>query len=244
MVRRFYLTPADIQENQAILRGREAHHATRVMRLKVGQPLTLFDGKGQVYQGVIREISKGEVFVSLMECIAEDRKETRITVACGIPKQLRMERIVEKLTEVGVEAIFPIATERTVPRMKGKEEAKLKRWKRIATEAAKQCGASRLPDIPQVFCFSELLRLAPAYNLALFLDPAGRPLKDCLKEKKGERIIVAVGPEGGWSGKELEEAKSAGWATVSLGGHILKTDTASLAIVFILHYALDPLEKS
>lgn len=241
MSERFYLAPEDIQGNVAVLRGREAHHAVKVMRLKVGESLTLFDGEGHEYRGRIREILKKEVTISLEERREESRGGISVTVACALPKRLRMESVIEKLTELGVAAILPLSTERTVPRVgEGEETKKILRFKQIAAEAAKQCGASRLPDIGRIFSFSELIRSVASYDLALFLDPQGPPLRGCLDGKRVKKVIVAVGPEGGWSEKEVAAARGAGWILASLGKRILKVDTASLAAVSILHYALDP----
>ena len=241
MPERFYLAPQDIRGGEGVLRGKEAHHAVRVMRMKVGERLTLFDGEGHEYRGRIREILKEEVAISLEERVAEDFKGVSVTVACALPKRLRMESIIEKLTELGVEAILPFSTERAVPRVRQEEQAKkISRFQRIAAEAAKQCGVSRLPEISKFFSFSETLALASTYDLALFLVPEGPPLRKFLEGKTARRIVVAVGPEGGWSPRELEEAQKAGWARVSLGKPILKVDTASLAAVALLHYAFDP----
>lgn len=182
--------------------------------------------------------------ILLEKRLEESRRDIAVTVACAVPKRPRMERVVEKLTEIGVEAILPLSAERTIPRMKGEEEAKkVLRFRKIAAQTAKQCGVSRLPEISKIFSFTEVLGLSRAYDLALFLDPEGRPLQECLKGKIAKRVIVAVGPEGGWSERELEEAGKMGWEPASLGKYILKVDTACLAAVAILHYALDPLEK-
>ena len=102
MSKRFYITPEDIHGEEAVLRGKEAHHAVRVMRLKAGEHLTLFDGKGHDYRGVIREILNGEVFISLEKRLEESQGGVEITVACALPKRLRMESVIEKLTEIGV----------------------------------------------------------------------------------------------------------------------------------------------
>ena len=127
-----------------------------------------------------------------------------------------------------------------MPRIKGEEETKrILRFRKIAAQAAKQCGVSRLPEISKIFSFTEVLSLSRAYDLALFLTPEGHPLQECLKGKIAKRVIVAVGPEGGWSEKELKEAGHAGWALASFGKRILKVDTACLAAVAALHYALD-----
>lgn len=240
MSKRFYLPAQEIHGDQAVLRDREAHHAVRVMRMKVGEHLVLFDGEGREYQGTIREISKGEVVLSLERCVEENHKGVALSVACALPKHVQMERVIEKLTEAGVQTILPMITQRTVPRMKGAGETKkILRLKQIATEAAKQCGVSRLPEISRIFSFSEVLGQASTYPLALFLTPHGRPLQECLKGKAADRVIVAVGPEGGWSEAEEAEAEKSGWTLVSLGNRILKVETVSLAIVSILHYVLD-----
>jgi len=242
MSKRFYLSPADIHAGEAVLRGKEAHHVAHVMRMKVGEPLTLFDGKGRQYEGVIREILKQEVAVSLHAPMEEDRRGISISVACALPRHSRMEQVIEKLTEIGVAAILPLSTERTVPRVEGeREEKKLARWRRIATEASKQCGAARLPEISNVYSFSEVLDRSSEYDLAILLSPEGSPLRDYLRAKEANKVILLVGPEGGWSEREIVAAKKAGWVSVSLGRQILKVDTACIAASSILHYVLDPL---
>ncbi|MFH1858561.1 MAG: RsmE family RNA methyltransferase [Candidatus Omnitrophota bacterium] len=241
MTKRFYLPAREIHGDEVILQGKEAHHASRVMRLEAGDRLTLFDGEGHEYTGIIRTITPKEVAVSLEKRMEESRREALISVACALPKKVRMENVIEKMTEAGTEAILPMRTERTVPRVRKEEEAKkLDRFRRIAAEAAKQCGISKLPEISNFFSFLEVLRLSPNYDLALFMAPEGRPLSVALQKTSARRVIICVGPEGGWSEKEREEARKADWDLVSLGKRILKVDTACLAAVSILHYVLDP----
>ncbi len=238
---RFYLSPEDIQGDRAVLRGKEAHHAVKVMRTKVGECLTLFDGKGREYRGMIRDILKNEVVLSLLgEYRTKSQAALSVTVACALPKRMKMESVIEKLTELGAASIVPLSTERSVPKVeKGEESKKILRFKRIAAEAAKQCGALSLPEIPGIFSFSELLRTAEAYDLALFLDPEGTPIRTVLKEKVAKKVIVAVGPEGGWSEAELKSAREGGWTVVSLGRTVLKVDTACISAVSVLQYALN-----
>lgn len=240
MSKRFYLSPEDIQGGEAMLHGEEAHHVVHVMRMKVGERLILFDGEGREYQGVIREILKKEVAVSLHASAEEDPKRVSITVACALPRHSRIEQVIEKLTEIGVAAILPLSTERTILKIEGdREEKKLARWRRIATEAAKQSGAMRLPEISKVCSFSEVLGCSSEYDLAILLCPEGSPLRECLGAKKINKVILLVGPEGGWSERELEAATKRGWKSVSLGKNILKVDTACLVAASILHYVLD-----
>lgn len=240
MSKRFYLPAEEIHGREAVLRGKEAHHVTRVMRRKVGETITLFDGKGHEYQGVILKILKQEVALSLERRTEQNQKGIVLHVACALPKNLRMERLIEKLTEVGTDAIFPFVSERTVPRVtKDREIEKLIRFRRIAAEAAKQCGLSRLPEISKISSFSEVLGLASSYDLSLFLTPQAPPLRELLQKEEAKRVVIAIGPEGGWSQEEVERARENGWKLVSLGDRILKVDTACVAIAAILHYMLD-----
>jgi len=240
MAKRFFVAAQDIHGKEAILRGKEAHHATRVMRFSMGDQITVFDGEGFEYQGTIQQIRNDQIILSIEGKSKKPQTGVSITIACALPRQTRMERIIEKLTEVGVEAIIPISTDRTVPKLKGKEEVRGARWKRIAMEAAKQCGASQLPDIGNISSLQEVLSQGGAYDLSLFLTPQEKVIQACLKDCSAKRVIVLIGPEGGWSEKEASEAKEAGWTLASLGNAILKIDTACLSITSILHYVLDP----
>lgn len=239
MSRRFYLPPSEIRGELAFLRGREAHHAARVMRMKVGEAVTLFDGEGREYQGTIQEITKGEITVSVKTCVEEKKEEVSLEVAYSLPKHPQMERVIEKLTELRVQAILPMVSERTIPKVKGEIDKKILRFRQCATEAAKQCGVSRLPKIENIFSFSEVLGFSKNYDLALFLAPKGKPLKAILHNQRVKRVIVAVGPEGGWTDGEQKAADESGWQSVSLGRSVLKVETACLSIVSILDYALD-----
>ena len=241
MSKRFYLSPSDIGEKRAILRGKEAHHVIHVMRMRAGQTLDLFDGEGHQYEGRIQTVEKGEVSLSLSPFQDLSQPAVAITVACALPKQGRIEAIIEKLTEVGVEAIIPVTTERTVSKIaRGAEEKKRDRWERIAISAAKQCGAPRLPKISNPLPLSEVLPRAKEYALAVVFAPGHRSVREFLDRKKADRVIALIGPEGGWSEEELSEARRCGWELLSLGKQILKVETATVAAAVTLHYALDP----
>lgn len=237
MTRRFFVAPEAVQKTKAVLRGSEAHHALRVMRMKKGDRITLFDGRGHEYAGVIQNLAQKEVTVSIEQEEGVRGERPILHVACAVPRLFRMEGIVEKMTELGVGSILPFISERTVPRITKEAGAKkLARWRRIAAEAAKQSERATLPEIPNILTFEEILSLGPKKELALFLAPEAPPIRQTLERQPVLEAILAVGPEGGWSSQEEKKAEASGWTVCSLGKQILKVDTACIAAVSILHY--------
>jgi 16S rRNA (uracil1498-N3)-methyltransferase len=144
-----------------------------------------------------------------------------------------MDFIIEKCAELGVWSIIPMVTERTIA-----ASMKLDRWKKLAKEAAEQCTRATIPEITNLQTFEEILKSAKQYHLALIpweLEKK-KTLKQALKSLHLPHILVVIGPEGGFSQKEIESAKRAGFTSVSLGPRILRTETAGLAILSMINY--------
>ena len=233
--------PAEaVKGNNITISGKEAHHIIDVMRLKKLDKVVTFDGTGREYVGFIKEIKHKSLVIEIVETRAPSSKANyEITLIQAIPKKDKMDYIVEKATELGVHSIVPVITNRTVPAWDGsKMNAHVERWLKIAKEAAKQCGRADLPGVCEITSFHDAMRNASDYDFKLMaaLSNEAVPLKSALDNFNGGRVGVAIGPEGDFTPAEVREAKEAGFRITSLGSRVLKSDTASLAVLAILNY--------
>ena len=159
-LRRFHITSSSIKEGQVTLDGKESHHALTVLRVKTGDAVELLDGQGGNFQGVVAGIEKGRVKVSVNAALSKPQAQDRvpITLAVSVIKPERMEIMVQKACELGVHAIVPLVTERTVVRLSRERwESKGQRWRKIAAESCKQCGQARTPEIQDVCEFKKFI---------------------------------------------------------------------------------------
>jgi 16S rRNA (uracil1498-N3)-methyltransferase len=217
----------------------DARKLTVVLRMKSGDAVHVFDSGGNGYDAVLAT-SELPVCARLARALdAPPASTLEMTLAQAIPKGQKMDFIVEKATELGVARIVPLVTERTIAG--DARAAKLERWQRLARTAAQQCGRRHVPAIesPQAwddFCAraGEFERTFVPWELA-----ERRPLRERLPELLGERknISIAIGPEGGFSHAEIEQAEAAGATTISLGHRILRTETAGLVACSLFLYA-------
>lgn len=249
---RFYLS--NLQH--PLLCGEEAHHATHVLRLKAGDTVSVFDGRGREAQCQIVEISNQSVNLKLLTRTSSKPLPCRITLAQAIPKK-NMDLIVQKATELGVAEIVPVISERTVVQLDG-DSKKVERWREIALDACKQCGNNWLPEIHAPQKARDFLGSLGKFDLKLIgsLQPDAKPLKEVLtsfcrsgfpaatgKPSRPEgrsynSVLVLIGPEGDFTPAELSLAKSAGCLPLSLGPLVLRADTAALYTLSILHHEL------
>ena len=239
---RFYIKPEDIRGDDIYIGGDEAHHILDVMRLKRGDRVIAFDGLGNEYNGLISEAKRKSLVISIQSRREQPALKAKITLAQAIPRSEKMDYIVQKCTELGVSSIIPMVTERTVVKLdKSREARRRARWIKIATGAAKQCGRSDVPEIKKVLGFKDIFRSVENYALKIMPSLTGerKCLTDLVSNRKCENIIVFIGPEGGFSPKEIELAVDCKVNPVSLGPYILKSDTAAVATLAILNCVLN-----
>lgn len=226
------------KEQLPIITGSDAHQVKNVLRMKPKDKLQLLDGTGTLYNCEILDLAREQIVCRIVDSQqANQETKTKITLAQGLPKGRKMDLIVEKCTELGVDQIIPITTERAIAK-----EAKLERWQKIAKEAAEQSGRATIPIISPLIIFDEVLKLKNNYDLALMPWELEKDnsLKSILSKVCGlKSIIVLIGPEGGFAQKEVDAAIKSGFQPVSLGPRILRTETAGLAILSMLNYALE-----
>lgn len=237
---RFYVPNPHIEKEMLKIEGNEVRHIRRVLRLKVGDNLSVFDGSGREYEGTIVEEDPSAVMVMVQNILSsKTESHLEITLAQSMVKGEKMDYLIQKATELGVKKIIPFFSYRSVPLLdKSKRLKRYHRWERIAVEASKQCGRGVVPKIEPLKDYSEMLQTAPLDSLRLILwEKVGESLKEVLKEsKEKKKVFFIVGPEGGMSDEEVEHAKRAGFIPVTLGRRILRSETASLCLLSILQY--------
>jgi len=235
-------TVSAVDSSEIVISGREAHHILDVMRLKKSDEVTTFDGSGKEYRGFIKDVSRGRLTVEITDVRdGVSVKGARLSLIQAIPKKDKMDYIVEKATEIGVHSVIPVSCERAIPVWdSAKRKAHVERWRKIAREAAKQCGRADIPAVGDIKDFLIAVKDERSRGLRLIATLSGESLniKDVVTGFKGKAVLVAIGPEGDFTPAEVAAAKNTGFKAVSLGENILKSDTAALAALAILNYEL------
>jgi 16S rRNA (uracil1498-N3)-methyltransferase len=233
---RFPIKQNQIKNRQALISGPDYRHIVKVLRLKTGSEITLFDEIGMEHIGVITGVETKEIKVAIAESKkVETESSLNITLLQGVPKGDKMDFIVEKATELGVKTIVPIITERSQMR----EPKRVQRWQRIAIESSKQCGRMIPPEIYEPKSFQEIMKYNYYNKLQIILY---EKCKDKLKHmitndsKPIVDIVLSIGPEGGFTEKEVIEAKEKGFIPVGLGPRIFRTETASIVAIAVLQH--------
>jgi len=207
-----------------------------VLRLRPGDTVLLFDDGGNEHEGVVTAMKPTHATVTLTRSYKPARESPlAITLAQAIPKGARMDLAVEKATELGVSRIIPFTSRYTAvrePKMVGRD--KLQRWRRIALAAAKQSGRTVVPEVAVPCSWPEVIASAQQCAARLILDPARRERLGCnppIPSLDSKEVLVAIGPEGGFSQEETAQAEAAGFRPVTLGARILRSETAGIVAV-------------
>lgn len=237
---RFYAPKENIKGDLIYIDGREARHILNVMRLKENDKVVVFDGTGAEYAGFIKEARPKSLTVEIISTRAPKIPALpEITLAQAIPKKEKMDYVIEKATELGVHSIIPLISERTIVRFENdKTIDKLARWKKIAIEAAKQCGRTSVPEVKDIQKFYDTIDKVNSFDLALMACLSGETigLKEAVSGFKAGKIIVFIGPEGDFAPDEILIAKDTSCKFISLGRRILKSDTAGIFVLSVLNY--------
>jgi len=215
-----------------------AAHVSRVLRLGVGDELTLFDGSGSEYSAAIIESGGTTLRVRVGAQRSIDRESPlRITLVQGISRGERMDWVVQKATELGVAAIVPVTTERSVVKLDAKQaQKKSDHWRAIAISACEQCGRNRLPELAPPAAFERWLAEAPRDGTRVLLDSRANAGLSSIGQSSA--VTLLIGPEGGLAPQERETAAKSGFEPVRLGPRILRTETAAIAAISALQAIL------
>lgn len=242
---RFFVDAADVGENSIFIYSKEdIKHMGKVLRLKEGDKIEISDSAQWEYQAEICAMEADVVEALILDKQKFAREpEARVTLFQGIPKQSKMETIIQKSVELGMFSLTPVFMERTVVVDKGNFSKKQQRWQRIAAESVKQCRRGIIPEIKDPLKLPNVIQALSAFDLVLFPyeNETGRTIKDSLRsqEKRPKDIALIIGPEGGFSQQEAEMLKQAGADRVSLGKTILRTETAGPAALAMIMYELE-----
>jgi len=243
-LKRFFAANVTTSDKAIAIDGEEFHYFLNVLRLRINDMITVLDGKGLELSGRVRKIKKSEVIVDI-EGVIEKSVESSIDLFLlqGLLKGEKMDIVVQKATELGVSAILPFYTERTIPRLDGTIMTKrLLRWRKIAREATRQCGRRVMPSIDEALPFSDMIqRNDTTLKIALWEKEKSTGIKCFLRNAKldkGRSVTILIGSEGGLSQKNINEARKNGFVTVGMGDSILRAETATIAAVTLLQYEL------
>jgi 16S rRNA (uracil1498-N3)-methyltransferase len=243
MTRRFYAPPENFQAaggGKIILDFEQTKHLRDVLRLRKGENINIFDGEGKEFSCAIEEIGKRETTLKIIseETPGSPESSLNLTVALALLKGEKFDLVVQKAVELGVARFVPLQTTRADVKIKDARETEKKseRWRKIIIEASKQCGRAKLMQIETPQNFREFIKKSAESdsnnaNLVLFSERGGESFSTLASQNK---FVAVVGSEGGWEDSEIEFARRNGFQIITLGGRILRAETAAISIAAIL----------
>ncbi len=238
--RRFFVD--EVLNGRAQIAGDTAHHLARVLRVEPGQSFELSDNRN-LYLAEVDAVRKDLVSFVIREQLERPLPVVRITLLASLIRFERFEWLIEKATELGVEVIVPVQSERSEKGLDRAAEKRSERWRKIAREASEQSRRDRLPEINPVLSFTAALAVQAGHRLVLDEAEQTKPIGSALRSLGSEQDPVAllVGPEGGWTDRERSAFRTQGWTGVGLGSTILRSETAAIAGIAVIAAAWQPL---
>jgi 16S rRNA (uracil1498-N3)-methyltransferase len=238
---RFFVPRKNLCGDRGLIDGQELVHLSKVLRLAPGDPITIFDDSGWEHEAVIRALGAQQGELEILRSYQPERESpVQITLAVALTKGEKMDFIVEKATELGVQTIIPFVSSYSIPRL---DESKIvkrgERWQKIALSAAKQCGRTRMPQISPVFEYRKLLDDALPQTLKLiFWEKEQQRSLYQVHERRGdvEAVLIVIGPEGGFTAEEAQMAQRQGFEPVELGPRILRAETAAVTAIALVQF--------
>ena len=241
----FFVSPQQVKEEKIYVEGSDVNHIKNVLRMKLGEKLTVNDGEGWQY---LCEVESYESDMAVLHIVEKSKAETelssRIYLFQGLPKQDKMELIVQKAVELGAYQVIPVSTKRAVVKLDAKKAGKkVERWQQIAVSAAKQAGRGIVPTVGEVCTYAQALKMAEELDVVLIPYELAEGIEETKKIiaglRPGQSVGVFIGPEGGFEEEEVKLAMEAGAKPVTLGRRILRTETAGLTTLSLLMFHLE-----
>jgi 16S rRNA (uracil1498-N3)-methyltransferase len=238
---RFFVPQKNLRDGRGRIDGQEFTHLKKVLRLGAGDRIVVFDDAGWEHEAVIRELSTEHGEIEIVRSYEAGRESALdIVLAVALIKGDKMDFVVEKAAELGVKKIAPFSAAFTVPKLDAvKSAARNARWQKIALSAAKQCGRTHVPEILPLCTFETLVKSGAKQDLRLFFweNERGQSLAH-VQEKypQAMSVLLAIGPEGGFSSQEAELAKAHGFEAVGMGRRILRAETAAVAALSLVQF--------
>lgn len=231
---RFFAPPANIHQATILLNADESHHLARVLRLLPGALVYAFDGNGAEYECEVARVHKEHAELRVVARLSNEVESSlQLTLGQALVKSDKFDWIVQKATELGVTRIVPLVTEHSEFKKVEGRELRLQRWRKIALEATKQCGRRTLTEIHDVESFEQFCATNTDSLRLIFSERQGNRLSEVQHEGG---ITIAIGPEGGWSEREMQQATAAGFVSIHLGNRILRTETAAVTAVALTQH--------
>lgn len=227
----------DLKTNSSLsLQSDDHHYVTHVLRMKVGDPLFLFNGGNEEFCGQVQSIGKNETIIKISTSQKVDKESPlEIIIGQGIPKGQKLDDLIPKITELGVSGLTPLITERAD--VKTVSQNKFTRWQKIATQSAQQTGRTKVPTLNSPSTLKDFLKHYSDYEKILFYElEHSKSFKDILQNTLSTKFCLIIGPEGGFTPEEISLAIESGCKIASLGKRILRTETVAPAVTAILQY--------
>ncbi len=252
-MRYFFIEHEKLANPTPIIHGPDAKHIKNVLRLKPGDQIGLFDGKGFEYEARILTISPIGIEVSIIESFpSASESPIQIVVAQALLKDRKMDNLIRQLTELGVTKWVPFFAARSISRPDNRRlSTRQERWQKIAKEAIKQCKRGRTIEISPIISFEDVLNFGKKCDLKIAFWESEKKSIDSIFSFPGKqsvkkdvnKILIILGPEGGFTSAEIEKAKTYGFVTLGLGPRILRAETATIAACSILQYLFGDMGK-
>ena len=242
---RFFAEPGQIGEKEIVITGADVNHIRKVLRMRADEEVLIADGQGAEYRCKLTDLGENEVRAQILWKLDGNAElASAITLFQGLPKSDKMDLIVQKCVELGVDRIVPVSTKRAVVKLDAKkEQTRLKRWNTISESAAKQSGRGVIPEVSGVMSFEKALEEAKKLDVLLIPYERAEHMAETRRVmgeiRPGQSVGIFIGPEGGFEESEVEEAVTAGAKAITLGKRILRTETAGLAVMSMLSYLLE-----
>lgn len=241
----FFVEPSQVKDGRIIIEGSDVNHMKNVLRMRIHEEVMVSDGNNLKYLCMVESYKEGKAILNIKETGEADTElASRIYLFQGLPKQDKMELIVQKAVELGAYQVIPVETRRSVVKLDEKKARRKKeRWQEIAKGAAKQAGRAYIPEVKEVMSWQEALAYSEGLDVVLIpyeLAEGIHETKDVLKAiEPGQSVGVCIGPEGGFEKEEVEAALRKGAKAITLGKRILRTETAGLTALSILMFHLE-----
>jgi 16S rRNA (uracil1498-N3)-methyltransferase len=243
---RLFVDPSQINEDMVVIADEDHRYLTRVLRLGVGDRVVLFDGRGGEAEAEIARIGPRALEARVLErrAVSKDLARPDLMLIQALTKGDKFELVIQKATELGVTRLLPVTSARSIHRLDHTRAlGRQVRWRKIAREAARQSGRADVPEIDPISSLETAVAAAPkdAFKILFWEGARSKGLKTELPAEKPQCVVVAIGPEGGFTAAEVDAAKTAGFLTLGLGPRILRAETAAIASLAVLGYALGDL---
>ncbi len=243
---RFFVKSEQVIQDTAYIVGDDVKHIKNVLRKQIGDILEICNQEtGKAYKCQISEIREEKIINKIIEEIVSEKDKVKVDIYQGLPKADKMELIIQKSIELGVNAIIPVEMKRCVVKLDSKSESKkIERWQKIAESAAKQSGRNIVPEIRHIIKIEDIVKLKDSYDsiIVCYENEKENYIKNellKLKDKLELKIAIVIGPEGGLEETDVEYLKQNGAAIVTLGDRILRTETVALNLLSIIMYELE-----